>query len=79
MQPKFAHFWASPGTTGDMSKTSSTIAGLLHALTRKDAVFHWSPECQQAFDRLKTLLTTSPITAFPDFNLGYPSGCTPMP
>ena len=49
-------------------KNFATIAGLLHALTRKDAVFHWSAECQTAFDRLKTLLTTSPITAFPDFS-----------
>ena len=52
-------------------KNFTTIAGPLHALTRKDAVFHWSPECQQAFDRLKTLLTTSPITAFLDFNLPF--------
>ena len=43
----------------------------MHALTRKDAVFHWSPDCQDAFDRLKTLLTASPITAFPDFNLPF--------
>ena len=50
-------------------KNFAAIAGPLHALTRKDAVFYWSNECQQAFDRLKTLLTTSPITAFPDFNL----------
>ena len=52
-------------------KNFAAIAGPLHTLTRKDAVFHWSPECQQAFDRLKTLLTTSPITAFPDFNLPF--------
>ena len=50
-------------------KNFATIAGPLHALTRKDVVFHWGPECQDAFDRLKTLLTTSPITAFPDFSL----------
>ena len=68
---KFAHFWASPGTTGDMSRISAAIAEPLHALTRKDAVFHWSPECQDAFDHLKTLLTTSPITAFPDFSLPF--------
>ena len=43
----------------------------MHALTRKDAVFHWSAECQTAFDRLKTLLTTSPITAFPDFSQAF--------
>ena len=46
-------------------------AGLLHALTRKDAFFHWGPDCQDTFDRLKTLLTTSPITAFPDFSLPF--------
>ena len=49
-------------------KNSTAISGPLHALTRKDAVFHWSTSCQDAFDRLKMLLTTSPITAFPDFN-----------
>ena len=46
-------------------------AAPLHALTRKDAVFHWSEDCQTAFDRLKTLLTTSPITAFPDFSQAF--------
>ena len=40
-------------------------------MTRKDAVFHWSTDCQDAFDCLKTLLTTSPITAFPDFSLPF--------
>ena len=32
----------------------AAIAGPLHALTRKDAVFHWSADCQDAFDHLKT-------------------------
>ena len=49
-------------------KGFAAIAAPLHALTRKDAVFHWSEDCQTAFDRLKTLLTTSPITAFPEFS-----------
>ena len=49
----------------------AAIAGPLHALTRKDTVFHWTPECQQAFDTLKLHLTTSPITAFPDFSLPF--------
>ena len=52
-------------------KNFAAIAGPLHALTRKDAVFHWSAECQAAFDKLKTLLTTSPITAFPDFSQAF--------
>ena len=49
-------------------KGFAAIAASLHALTRKDAVFHWSEDCQNAFDQLKTRLTTSPITAFPDFS-----------
>ena len=38
-------------------KNFAAIAGPLHALTWKDTVFHWSTDCQDAFDRLKTLLT----------------------
>ena len=52
-------------------KGFAAIAAPLHALTRKDAVFHWSEDCQAAFDHLKTLLTTSPITAFPDFSQAF--------
>ena len=52
-------------------KNFAAIATPLHVLTRKDAVFHWSGECQTAFDWLKTLLTTSPITAFPDFSQAF--------
>ena len=52
-------------------KNFAAIAGPLHALTRKDAVFHWSDECQDTFNKLKTLLTTSPITAFPDFSQAF--------
>ena len=52
-------------------KGFAAIAAPLHALTQKDAVFHWSEDYQAAFDQLKTLLTTSPITAFPDFNQAF--------
>ena len=54
-------------------KNFATIAGPLHALTRKDAVFHWGPDCQDAFDRLKTLLTTSPITCLPRLQPALPA------
>ena len=52
-------------------KKFAAIAGPLHALTRKDAVFHWGAECQAAFDKLKNLLTTTSITAFPDFSQAF--------
>ena len=49
-------------------KGFAAIVAPLHTLTRKDALFHWSEDCQTAFDQLKARLTTSPITAFPDFS-----------
>ena len=52
-------------------KNFAAIASPLHALTRKDAVFHWSADCKDTFDHLKTLLTTSPITAFPNFSQSF--------
>ena len=52
-------------------KGFAAIAAPLHALTRKDALFHWSEDCQAAFDQLKNRLTTSPITAFPDFSQAF--------
>ena len=52
-------------------KGFATIAAPLFALTRKEALFHWSEDCQAAFDQLKTRLTTSPITAFPDFSQAF--------
>ena len=52
-------------------KGFAAIAAPLFALTRKEALFHWSEDCQAAFDQLKTKLTTSPITAFPDFSQAF--------
>ena len=46
----------------------SKITAPLHALTRKTAAYVWTPLCQQAFDKLKELLTTSPVLAFPNFS-----------
>ena len=49
----------------------SKIASPLVALTKKHAQFNWSPECQNAFDNLKLLLTQAPTLAFPDTNKPY--------
>ena len=43
----------------------SLIARPLHALTKKNARFEWSSECQAAFQCLKEKLTTAPIIALP--------------
>ncbi|KAK3524880.1 hypothetical protein QTP86_011083 [Hemibagrus guttatus] len=46
-------------------KDFTTVAKPLHNLLRKHAQFHWTPECQLAFDKLKELLTTAPILGYP--------------
>lgn len=43
------------------------IAHPLHALTRKEAPFHWTKECQEAFTLLKHKLSSAPVLAYPDF------------
>ena len=69
--PEVRSFLGLAGYYQRYVKNFAAIAGPLQTLTRKDAVFHWSPDCQDAFNHLKTLLTTSPITAFPDFSLPF--------
>ena len=49
----------------------STVANPLFALTRKDVEFSWTTACQEAFLKLKELLTEAPVLAFPDFALGF--------
>ena len=42
-------------------------AAPLHSLLKKEAHFYWSPECQRGFERLKQLLTSAPVLAYPRF------------
>ena len=44
------------------------IAAPLYALTKKGASFDWSVDCQQAFDSLKSALTSPPVLAYPDYD-----------
>lgn len=36
----------------------ATVCKPLHELTEKDQPFHWTSECQTAFETMETLLTT---------------------
>ena len=47
------------------------VANPLFALTKKGVVYEWTKQCQDVFERLKDLLTTSPILAFPNFSKGF--------
>jgi hypothetical protein len=49
------------------AEITSPIAELLH----KDHNFNWTDECQQAFDKIISILTTAPVLAYPDFSLPF--------
>ena len=49
----------------------SDLARPLNALTRKNALFEWTPVRQESFELLKTSLITEPILTYPDPNLPY--------
>lgn len=49
-------------------KNFSSIATPLNRLTRKKSIFNWTPECQSAFDKLKSSLIKPPVLAYPDFS-----------
>ena len=46
-------------------KDFSSIARPLHALSKKNARFEWTTECQEAFDELRRRLTTAPVVSLP--------------
>ena len=43
------------------------MARPLHKLTEANVEFVWTPECRSSFQTLKTLLSTAPVLAYPDF------------
>ncbi len=47
------------------------VADPLNKLTRKNIVFNWDENCQQAFETLKSVLTDASILAYPDFTLNF--------
>ena len=46
-------------------KEFSSIASPLTNLTKQNVPFVWSDECEESFQKLKTLLTTAPILTLP--------------
>ncbi len=47
------------------------IAAPLTALLRKNVKFHWTDDCQHAFNTLKMSLVLAPVLSFPDFTLPF--------
>ena len=49
----------------------ANVARPLHRLTEHTASFHWTTECQKAFENLRDRLTKAPVLAFPDYSLSF--------
>ena len=42
----------------------------MNSLLKKDVLFQWTSECQAVFEKLKSLLTTALVLAYPSFEAG---------
>ena len=51
------------------------ISKPLTSLLKKDVSFRWSDLCQEAFDKLKSILTTEPLLQYPDFGRTFNLTC----
>ena len=49
----------------------ASIVAPLHALTKKNALFEWTQDCQTSFEKLKLALTAAPVLAYPKFSSGW--------
>ncbi|WVZ80786.1 hypothetical protein U9M48_028237 [Paspalum notatum var. saurae] len=55
----------------DFSKTAKPMT----SLTKKNAKYLWSPKCEEAFQTLKKLLTSTPVLAQPDVTKPFDVHC----
>ena len=53
----------------------SKIAQPMTKLLQKEVKFDWSPACEEAFQSLKTFLTTAPMLAQPDIDRPFDVYC----
>jgi hypothetical protein len=49
----------------------SSIARPLHNLTRHNSPFIWTPDCQTAFDSLKSIIASEPVLRHPNHDLPF--------
>ena len=53
----------------------SSLASHLNELVKKDVTFHWGEKQENAFQKIKFLLTNAPILALPDFTKPFELEC----
>ena len=49
-------------------KNFAAIASPLHALLKKENIFQWTEECQDAFEKLRTAMTMTPVLMYADMS-----------
>ena len=49
----------------------SDVVKPLTNLTKKEQPFIWTPECDEAFNTMKQMLTTAPILAYPQLDVNF--------
>ena len=52
-----------------------SLASPLNELVKKDVTFHWGEKQENAFQKIKFLLTNAPILALPDFTKPFELEC----
>lgn len=63
----FGNFLACHHIIGDLFQVSLRLPPPLYYLTKKLVTFCWTDKCQKAFDKLKQLLCSAPVLAYPLF------------
>lgn len=63
---KVRSFIGVANTFRDFIPKLSVIAKPLTALCGKGSIFNWTPDCQTAFENIKTLAEQAPVLQFPD-------------
>ena len=74
-QPKskkeIKRFLGTVGFYRNFIESFSNISLPLRMLIKDDAIFNWTSECEDAFNALKTRISSHPILAFPITNKGF--------
>ena len=60
-------FMGMTGHYRQFIKDYAMIVKPIHDLTKPNRQWDWTKECQQAFDRLKEIMTSPPVLKLPDF------------
>ncbi|XP_015165067.1 uncharacterized protein [Solanum tuberosum] len=68
-------FVGLPGYYRRFVQSFSTIAAPLTRLTRQGVGFQWSDECEESFQKLKTLLTSAPVLTLPEEGVDFTVYC----